>query len=80
MKNDGAAAEPAKKATNEDKKKVQFAKNLELGPTASPKVDEPKKEAAPAAPRTVQGVLIDDQNVRTCKAAKYADQVEMRCI
>ncbi|KAF2011899.1 hypothetical protein BU24DRAFT_425730 [Aaosphaeria arxii CBS 175.79] len=81
-KNDGqaVAVEPAKKDQKEDKKKVQFAKNLELGPTGSPKVEEPKKDAAPSGPRTVQGVLIDDKKVGKGKAAKKGDKVEMRYI
>jgi len=87
-KNDGqataAAQEPAKKA--EDKKKVQFAKNLELGPTGSPKPKvedvkpEPKKEAAPKGPRNVSGVTVDDKKEGKGKAAKKGDRVEMRYI
>jgi FK506-binding nuclear protein len=91
-KNDGqatasAAEEPAKKAES-DKKKVQFAKNLELGPTGSPKpkVDASKPEAkkeAPAAakgPRNVSGVTVDDKKEGKGKAAKKGDRVEMRYI
>lgn len=90
-KNDGeavAGAEPAKKADKaeapgSDKKKVQFAKNLELGPTGSPKVDapkaEPKKEAA-KGPRNVSGVTVDDKKEGKGKAAKKGDRVEMRYI
>jgi FK506-binding nuclear protein len=93
-KNDGqavaGAAEPAKKAEkadapSSDKKKVQFAKNLELGPTGSPltKVDAPKAEAkkeAAKGPRTVSGVTIDDKKEGKGKAAKKGDRVEMRYI
>jgi len=90
-KNDGqavaGAAEPEKKAEkvdtpSSDKKKVQFAKNLEQGPTGSPKVDakpEAKKEAA-KGPRTVSGVLVDDKKEGKGKAAKKGDRVEMRYI
>jgi FK506-binding nuclear protein len=93
-KNDGqaiaGAAEPAKKAEkadapSSDKKKVQFAKNLELGPTGSPltKVEapkaEPKKEVA-KGPRNVSGVIIDDKKEGKGKAAKKGDRVEMRYI
>ncbi|KAI4949373.1 hypothetical protein J4E91_005112 [Alternaria rosae] len=90
-KNDGqavaSAAEPEKKAEkvdtpSSDKKKVQFAKNLEQGPTGSPKVDakpEAKKEAA-KGPRTVSGVLVDDKKEGKGKAAKKGDRVEMRYI
>lgn len=92
-KNDGqataAAQEPAKKADapSSDKKKVQFAKNLELGPTGSPKpkVEATKPEAkkeAPAAkgPRNVSGVTVDDKKEGKGKAAKKGDRVEMRYI
>lgn len=94
-KNDGqaaaGAAEPAKKADkpaekaeapSSDKKKVQFAKNLELGPTGSPKVEqkaEAKKEVA-KGPRNVSGVTIDDKKEGKGKAAKKGDRVEMRYI
>jgi FK506-binding nuclear protein len=93
-KNDGqavaSAAEPEKKAEkveksdtpSSDKKKVQFAKNLEQGPTGSPKVDakpEAKKEAA-KGPRNVSGVIVDDKKEGKGKAAKKGDRVEMRYI
>lgn len=93
-KNDGqavpGAAEPAKKADkadapSSDKKKVQFAKNLELGPTGSPltKVEapkaEPKKEVA-KGPRNVSGVTVEDKKEGKGKAAKKGDRVEMRYI
>lgn len=88
-KNDGQAApgaqESAKKAAEaaSDKKKVQFAKNLELGPTGSPKVDAPKTEAkkeTPKGPRNVSGVTVDDKREGKGKAAKKGDRVEMRYI
>ncbi|KAF1939850.1 FK506-binding protein 3 [Clathrospora elynae] len=91
-KNDGqavaGAAEPAKKAEkveapNSDKKKVQFAKNLEQGPTGSTKVDAPKPEAkkeASKGPRNVSGVTVDDKKEGKGKAAKKGDRVEMRYI
>ncbi|KAF2201299.1 hypothetical protein GQ43DRAFT_440729 [Delitschia confertaspora ATCC 74209] len=85
-KNDGAAAavpEPVvkkdQKETNGEKKdkKVQFAKNLELGPTGSPKVEE-KKEAA--GPKVVNGVTIDDKKVGKGPAAKKGNKIELRYI
>ena len=82
-----AAQEPAKKDqkdSSSDKKKVQFSKNLEMGPTGSPKVEDAKKEAKKdepkSGPRTVQGVIIDDKKVGKGKAAKKGDKVEMRYI
>ncbi|KAH6644445.1 FK506-binding protein 3 [Boeremia exigua] len=90
-KNDGqavaAAQETAKKAEkvetpSSDKKKVQFSKNLEMGPTGSPRVDEKKEAAKPAAkgPRNVSGVTVDDKKEGKGKAAKKGDRVEMRYI
>ncbi|KAI5306384.1 peptidylprolyl isomerase fpr4 [Ascosphaera pollenicola] len=81
-KNDGKAA-PV-----EEKKKVQFAKNLEQGPTPSPPVkkdekkEEKKPEQKPATPtvREVQGVLIDDRKIGTGKVAKKGNTVAMRYI
>ncbi|KAF2023633.1 hypothetical protein EK21DRAFT_80427 [Setomelanomma holmii] len=92
-KNDGQAVaaaqekktEKAAEAPSSDKKKVQFAKNLEQGPTGSPlpKVEapkaEPKKEAA-KGPRNVSGVTVDDKKEGKGKAAKKGDRVEMRYI
>jgi FK506-binding nuclear protein len=89
-KNDGqavaAAQEPTKKekaeAPGSDKKKVQFAKNLELGPTGSPKVEEKKdaKKETPKGPRVVQGVTIEDKKEGKGRAAKKGDKIEMRYI
>ncbi|OCK83016.1 hypothetical protein K432DRAFT_390785 [Lepidopterella palustris CBS 459.81] len=97
-KNDGqavATAEeaPAKKEQNGTKetpgsdkssKKVQFAKNLELGPTGSPNVDAKKDQNA--SPKTglgikiVQGVTVDDKKLGTGPAAKKGDKIGMRYI
>jgi len=88
-KNDGQAvpaAEPAKKADkaeapSSDKKKVQFSKNLEMGPTGSPKVDvKDAKKEAPKGPRNVSGVTVDDKKEGKGRAAKKGDRVEMRYI
>lgn len=92
-KNDGqavaAAQESSKKDTpNSDKKKVQFAKNLEQGPTGSPKVDAKKEttasktETAPAksGPRNVGGVTVEDKKVGKGQPAKKGSKVEMRYI
>ncbi|KAF2878040.1 hypothetical protein BDV95DRAFT_556580 [Massariosphaeria phaeospora] len=89
-KNDGqavaAAQEPVKESSQKDKpetpgsdkKKVQFAKNLELGPTASPKVEEEKKQEPKE--RIVQGVAIEDKKVGKGRPAKKGDKIEMRYI
>lgn len=64
---------------NSDKKKVQFAKNLEQGPTGSPKVAEPKKESA-KGPRNVGGVTVEDKKEGKGRPAKKGDRIEMRYI
>ncbi|KAF2676836.1 hypothetical protein K458DRAFT_321023 [Lentithecium fluviatile CBS 122367] len=81
-----AAQEPAKKQSKDkaetpssDKKKVQFAKNLELGPTGSPKVEETKAKPT-NNPRTVQGVTVDDKKEGKGRPAKAGDKIEMRYI
>ena len=92
-KNDGKAAaaatpqEPAtkkdQKETNGDKKsdkKVQFAKNLELGPTGSPKVEDKKEAPKATGPRVVNGVTIDDKKLGKGPGAKKGDKIEMRYI
>lgn len=76
-------------------KKVQFAKNLEQGPAASPsnaKSDSDKKESkkeskkdegkpkASLGVKTVQGVKIDDKKLGSGPAAKKGSKVGMRYI
>jgi FK506-binding nuclear protein len=101
-KNDGEAA-PATTASTEPKttqpkkeamatngeKKVQFAKNLEQGPTPSAapltksdKKPEPKGTDGKATlgVKEVQGVVIDDRKLGTGPAAKKGNKVEMRYI
>jgi FK506-binding nuclear protein len=58
-------------------KKVQFAKNLEQGPSGSAKATE---TAAASGPRTVQGVKIDDKKSGKGPACKKGDKVGMRYI
>jgi FK506-binding nuclear protein len=84
-KNDGTAvaveAEEAPSSAKSDKK-VQFAKNLEQGPTptkATPAAAAEKPKAA-AGPRVVSGVTIDDKKAGTGPAAKNGDRVGMRYI
>ncbi|KAI9171594.1 FK506-binding protein [Paramyrothecium foliicola] len=71
-KGEAVAAEDAKK----DAKKVQFAKNLEQGPTGS------TKQAGKAAGgvKVVQGVTIDDRTVGTGRTVKNGDTVGVRYI
>lgn len=96
--NEGAAAaapaELEKEAaqTNGDSgKKVQFAKNLEQGPTPSKndpakpeaktdaKADD-KKKSSSLGVRDVQGVTVDERKVGTGPQAKKGSKLEMRYI
>ncbi|RDL34532.1 uncharacterized protein BP5553_07660 [Venustampulla echinocandica] len=91
-KNNGEAvaakAEEPKSADPKDKsdKKVQFAKNLEQGPTGS---EKPKAEAASAKDKgnkgalgvkNVGGVTIDDKKLGKGPACKKGNRVSMRYI
>lgn len=74
---------PAAKSDKSDKK-VQFAKNLEQGPTGSA---EKAKAAAPDAKgkatlgvKTVGGVKMDDKKLGTGPACKKGNKVGMRYI
>lgn len=55
-----------------DAKKVQFAKNLEQGPTGSTK--------AAVGVKVVQGVTVDDRKIGTGRVAKNGDSVGVRYI
>lgn len=80
--NEGKAVAAAEKETPKSEKKVQFAKNLEQGPTASPaeKAKQGDKAAKKPAVRTEKGVQIDDRKVGTGRTAKPGDKVGMRYI
>lgn len=84
-KNDGTATIVEEQATeapssNKSDKKVQFAKNLEQGPTPTKEPASAEKPKAAAGPRVVQGVTIDDKKAGTGPAAKNGDRVGMRYI
>jgi len=92
-KNNGEAAavkEPEADATStpvkSDKadKKVQFAKNLEQGPTGSAEKAKPATPATPGkaalGPRKVGGVTLDDKKIGSGPACKKGNKVEMRYI
>lgn len=70
--------EEAKKETKSDKK-VQFAKNLEQGPTG-PAKDKLENKKPVSTVKVVQGVTIDDRKVGTGRTAKNGDRVGMRYI
>lgn len=60
-------------------KKVQFAKNLEQGPTGSTKVTNTKAEK-PNGVKTVYGVTLDDRKVGAGRVVKPGDRVGVRYI
>ncbi|KAL3460283.1 hypothetical protein BJX64DRAFT_290444 [Aspergillus heterothallicus] len=82
-KNNGEAAAVESKPEQKEAKKVQFAKNLEQGPT-------PSKEKKPAEKATkttgtlgvkeVKGVTIDDKKLGTGNAATAGKTIAMRYI
>lgn len=83
--NKGNAVETKSEETKENTrgdKKVQFAKNLEQGPTGSTpeKAAVNGKSKATTGVREVQGVKIDDKKIGTGPAAKHGNRVEMRYI
>lgn len=83
LKNNEGKAVAAEKDTPKSEKKVQFAKNLELGPTGSPadKAKQGDKAKKPAnGVRTEKGVVIDDRKAGTGRIAKPGDKVGMRYI
>lgn len=82
-KNDGSAAAGAEKveepSSNKSDKKVQFAKNLEQGPTPTKATDSATPKTSFGI-KTVQGVTLDDKKLGTGPAAKNGDRVGMRYI
>lgn len=85
-KNNGDAAPvEAKKDAKEapaakSDKKVQFAKNLEQGPTGSTNQKPAEKSAGTLGVKEVQGVKIDDKKLGKGPAAKNGNTVAMRYI
>jgi FK506-binding nuclear protein len=71
-------------ATAKGDKKVQFAKNLEQGPTGPAKdkadKDEKSDKKATLGVKVVQGVTIDDRKIGTGRTVKSGDKVGMRYI
>lgn len=80
-----AKAEPATNGTSSDsdKKKVQFAKNLEQGPTPS-KADAKDKDKKSASVslgiKDVSGISVDDRKIGSGPPAKKGSRLEMRYI
>ncbi|GAB1195120.1 peptidylprolyl isomerase fpr4 [Aspergillus pseudonomiae] len=82
-KNNGDAAAVEKKETKEGKeaKKVQFAKNLEQGPTPSGQDKKPAEQTTGTlGVKEIKGVKIDDKKLGKGPAAKAGNTVAMRYI
>jgi FK506-binding nuclear protein len=88
-KNDGEAAPvdaaPQPNGTSSgSEKKVQFAKNLEQGPTPSATPPAAKSDKATTGVsvgvKDVQGVTVDDRKIGSGPAAKKGNRLEMRYI
>jgi FK506-binding nuclear protein len=84
-KNNGeAAAAKTEEATapksDKSDKKVQFAKNLEQGPTGSAEKAKTEDTKAKVGVKTVNGVKIDDKKIGTGPACKKGNRVGMRYI
>merc|ERR1712000_348150 len=82
---DTPAADSKKEVNGGSEKKVQFAKNLEQGPTPSgptPAKSDKKEKASGASVgvKEVQGVTVDDRKVGEGPAAKKGNRLEMRYI
>ncbi|KAI0974536.1 hypothetical protein F4678DRAFT_380551 [Xylaria arbuscula] len=72
-----AKAEAPKDASAKTDKKVQFAKNLEQGPTGSAAAAE---KGAALGVKVVQGVTVDDRKIGSGRAVKKGNRVEVRYI
>lgn len=88
-KNDGEAAAAAQKQDGKEgkegkaksDKKVQFAKDLEQGPTPSPQEKKPaEKTTGTLGVKEVKGVKIDDKKLGNGPGAKAGNSVAMRYI
>ncbi|OTA69171.1 hypothetical protein K449DRAFT_384078 [Hypoxylon sp. EC38] len=75
-KGEPVAKEDAKDTPSKGDKKVQFAKNLEQGPTGSASAEK----GATLGVKTVQGVTIDDRKIGSGRVAKKGNKVEVRYI
>ncbi|KAI1356846.1 hypothetical protein F5Y01DRAFT_266003 [Xylaria sp. FL0043] len=72
-----AKAETPKDASAKTDKKVQFAKNLEQGPTGPAAAAE---KGATLGVKVVQGVTVDDRKLGTGRVVKKGNRVEVRYI
>lgn len=84
QKNNAGEAAPVAEPSSAEKKgdkKVQFAKNLEQGPTGSPLPKKDEKPKAALGKKTLSGgIVIDDKKLGSGPAAKSGNKIEMRYI
>ncbi|KAI1083294.1 hypothetical protein F5B20DRAFT_529406 [Whalleya microplaca] len=73
-KTESAKETPAK--ADKSDKKVQFAKNLEQGPTGSAAAEK----GATLGVKTIQGVTVDDRKVGSGRVVKKGNKVDVRYI
>jgi FK506-binding nuclear protein len=80
----GAAKDVTPAKSDKSDKKVQFAKNLEQGPTGSAEKPKPAESAfgnvAKLGVKKVKGVTVDDKKIGGGKVAKKGDKIGMRYI
>ncbi|CAP59977.1 uncharacterized protein PODANS_1_3000 [Podospora anserina S mat+] len=81
-KSEAATTEAKESPSTKGDKKVQFAKNLEQGPTgpAKDKAAEKPAEKKALGVKVVNGVTIDDRKAGTGRTVKNGDRVGMRYI
>ncbi|PKY03084.1 hypothetical protein P168DRAFT_319628 [Aspergillus campestris IBT 28561] len=80
-KNNGDAAPVEQKKEGKEAKKVQFAKNLEQGPTPSAQDKKPaEKSTGTLGVKEIKGVKIDDKKLGSGAAAKSGNTIAMRYI
>ncbi|KAL7935231.1 hypothetical protein V8C35DRAFT_298874 [Trichoderma chlorosporum] len=78
--NKGEAVAAEEKEEKKDAKKVQFAKNLEQGPTGSTAEKAKQSGKASLGVKNVQGVTVDDRTIGKGRTVKNGDTVGVRYI
>lgn len=79
-KNNGEASTVEEKPEPKETKKVQFAKNLEQGPTPSKDKKPAEKATGTLGVKEVKGVTLDDKKLGKGSAAASGNTVAMRYI
>ncbi len=74
------ATEAAKDAPVKGDKKVQFAKNLEQGPTGSTAPEKSAGKGSSLGVKVIQGITVDDRKLGSGRTVKKGDRVDVRYI